>query len=1168
MRFSDYRKHIQTPTMTIPKNMLLKVVMVATGLALLGSQHAYAFDITHFADSSKLATGHWVKIKVSQTGIHEITVDDVRSWGLSNLSRIHVFGMGGLPLSEKLTEDIPDDLPQLPVVRTEGKLLFYAQGPTYWRDGSAGNMTFLPVQHPYSTNIYYLVTDDERFEDLSITTSGDAPNGTTQTTFTEHLLHEVDLINPANSGRVYLGEDFTGTSQHSFSFDLAQKVAGTDVNVYSIMGVKQATGSAKMTYQYNGTNIASTSSDQIAGKSSEDAYDRIISKKTFNLNSDNALSYSLKLTSTGAPSMARLDYIAVNYTRTLTLHQGQLCFDDIHSSTALQLKVEGTDSASVVWDVTQPWRPVRVNANRTGSTMSFSPLSTGLRRYAVFTPRGTFARPTLVGTVSNQDLHSEPVPDMVIITPNEYREQAQRIATLHHQVDSMRVLVVSDNEVYNEFSGGTPDAMAYRMLCKMFYDRGHQDGHRLGYLLLMGKGTYDNRLITGSIRALNAPMLLTWQTELSHEHSNTYTTDDYFGTLADGSGPRIHQNELDIAVGRMTVKSVTEARHVVDKLVNYVTQPDYGWWKNNAMIVADDGNSGAHLEQAEDMVAAMRANGGSDMIYNRVYLDAFNAVSSGAKRTFPDAVTKHYNTLRNGVVWWTYIGHSGPHAMTDNGLLRHVDLDTKFFYKHVPVLYAATCDFNQFDGSEESGGETLYLNPRGGVIAIICPPRPVRINSNGILTTNIGQYAFSNDEDGLPRRLGDIVRLGKNMSRDENRLRFFLVGDPAMRLALPTHKIRVDSIEGAEEFTSADWPVFHGRQAMTVRGTVTDRNGTPLPNFNGKLTLEMFDYEQSITTHGYSDKSDGSDGKKNTYLDRTNKLAVSIDSIVAGKFTTRIVLPTEVLPRETTDDDSVLYDNFSPSLINMYAYSQNDSIEARGSNEEFIIYGYDDTAEADTIGPVIRFLGLNSENFKNEDQVNESPVVLAEITDDSGINYSTAGIGHTMTLTLDGSTTYSNLIDYYTPRAAAKGTSGTLSYTLNDLTPGHHLLRLRVWDVYNNMSERTVSFNVVKGLKPDIYEVYSTSNPARYETTFYVKHNRPDAVLTIGIEVYDLMGRLVWRTRQNGVSDSYTSFPVTWDLRDLGGRRVPRGIYVYRAILSTDGAQEATKSKKLAVASE
>lgn len=1154
--------------MTVARNVLLRVLLLAAAVWLLGCGDAWGFGLSHYADSSVLRSGRWVKIRVSSTGVHEITAADARSWGFADLDRVQVFGMGGLPLSEALTESLPDDLPQLPVVRAEGRLLFYAQGPTHWVDGAAEGLTFVPRQHPYSNDIYYLLSDDPRFADVPLPAVGSAPAGASLTTFTEHVVHEVDLVNPAQSGRVYLGEDFTATAQQSFSFDLPQRVADSEVAVLSVMGVKQATGTARMTYQYNGTPAPSSAGDQIAGKSSEDAYQRIVSRKTFNLGSDNALTYSLKLTSSGAPSLARLDYIAVNYTRQLSLAGGQLCFDDIRSSTGVQLTVAGTDSACVVWDVTQPWHPVRVTARRSGSTTSFSPLEAGLRRYAVFSPRGSFARPTLVGAVSPQNLHSSPVPDLVIITPREYREQAQRIASLHESVDSMRVLVVSDTEVYNEFSGGTPDAMAYRLLCKMLYDRGTEDGHRLGYLLLLGKGTYDNRLITGSIRALNAPMLLTWQTEVSHEHSKTYTTDDYFGTLSDGSGPRIQQNDLDIAVGRMTVKSVAEARQVVDKLVDYVTKPDYGWWKNNALIVADDGNSGVHLEQAEEMVAAMRANGGHDMVYNRVYLDAFAGVSSGAKRTFPDAVTKHYNTLRNGVSWWTYIGHSGPHAMTDNGLLRHVDLDTKFYYKHLPVLYAATCDFNQFDGSEESGGETLFLNPRGGVIALICPPRPVLINSNGVLTANIGRYAFGADESGRPRRVGDIVRLGKNLSRDENRLRYFLVGDPAMRLALPTHKIRVDAIEGAEEFTSAGWPVFHGRQTMTVSGTVTDRHGSPLPDFHGKVTLEMFDYEQSITTHGYSDKSDGSDGKKETYLDRTNKLAVSIDSVVAGQFRTRIVLPTEVLPRESEGGDSVLYDNFAPSLLNLYAYSPSDSVEARGSHEEFIIYGYDDTATADTIGPVIRFLGLNSENFNNEDQVNESPVVLAEITDESGINYSTAGIGHTMTLTLDGSTTYSNLLDYYTPRSASSGSSGTLSYPLTDLAPGRHLLRLRVWDVYNNMSERTVSFNVVKGLKPDIYEVYSTQNPARYETTFYVKHNRPDAVLTLGIEVYDLMGRLVWRTRQNGVSDSYTTFPVTWDLRDLGGRRVPRGIYVYRAILSADGVQESTKSKKLAVTSE
>ena len=173
-----------------------------------------------------------------------------------------------------------------------------------------------------------------------------------------------------------------------------------------------------------------------------------------------------------------------------------------------------------------------------------------------------------------------------------------------------------------------------------------------------------------------------------------------------------------------------------------------------------------------------------------------------------------------------------------------------------------------------------------------------------------------------------------------------------------------------------------------------------------------------------------------------------------------------------------------------------------------------------------------------------------------------------MTLTIDGSTSYNDLVSYYTPMVADVGTLGSISYQLNDLTPGQHTLRLRVWDVYNNMSEKTISFNVVKGLAPEIADIYCGNNPASSEAAFYVKHNRPDAVVSVTIEVYDLMGRRIWSATQAGRSDMYTSIPINWDLIDSAGRRVPRGIYIYRATISTDGVKEATMSKKLAVASE
>ncbi len=213
-------------------------------------------------------------------------------------------------------------------------------------------------------------------------------------------------------------------------------------------------------------------------------------------------------------------------------------------------------------------------------------------------------------------------------------------------------------------------------------------------------------------------------------------------------------------------------------------------------------------------------------------------------------------------------------------------------------------------------------------------------------------------------------------------------------------------------------------------------------------------------------------------------------------------------------------------------------------------------------------MGLNSENFKDGDDVNESPLFIATMTSPSGINLSDAGIGHSMSLILDDVTIYNDLNSYYTPLQAESGASGSVSYQLSDLSNGTHTLTLRVWDVFINMTEKTITFNVVNGLKPEIYEVYATSTPASTETTFYVKHNRPNATLTITLDVYDMMGRKVWTTTESGQSNMYTSFPITWDLTDTSGSRVSRGIYVYRATVSTDGVREATKSKKLAVTGE
>ena len=1136
--------------------------MVMCGLLIAAcAMPAGAYDKSFYAENSKLASGKWVKISVKESGIYQITAEDIRSWGLgADLSQIHIFGYGGAPLSQKMDENYADDLPQMPLVRTEGRILFYAQGPTTWKRLSK-SFEQVQEQHPYAISGDYLITNDSRFNDIEIPKAANSPaGGTPVTTFTGRLYHEQEIDNPGETGRRFLGESFATTKSQTFKFTLDDRVEGEPVSVYTSFAAKTGSSYSTVTCSYNGTQLPVTDGDLIARTTDlthTHFFETTGCLKSFDLEGTNDLNYTISYSSSGTIYMARLDYITVNYVRSLRLRNGSLAFGYHEASSDKKYRLTGTGSTTRVWDVTVPYAPMQLNAVADGDNgLAFSPAISGRREFVAFEESGTYSHPDYIGEVSNQNIHGEPTPDMIILAPSAYLEQAGRVAALHEDYDNFRVLVLDHEKVFNEFSSGTRDAMAYRRLCKMFYDRGaSSDGHKFGYLLLFGGGSYDNRLVGTNASVLNFPHLLTWQSVRSDDENNSYTSDDFFGILDDESSMGVNE-KMNVSVGRMIVRNVSEARAVVNKLEKYMTKPIYGSWKNQVMLVADDENEGIHMIQSLAMDSIMRASGGADVVRNYVFIDAFNYVSEGGARTYPDARAKMFNRLNEGTLWWNYIGHSSTQNWTAEGLLKRADVETNLFYKRLPVLYAATCEFCRFDNSVTSSGELVFTNPNGGAIAVICPPRLALIQSNGALSNAMARYIFSRDEKGRPQRIGDILRLAKKdlSASTDNHRRYFVFGDPAMRLAYAPYTAQVKTING-KPVDSNNMPVFKAREQVEFAGDILDFSGQVATNFNGSIVSTLYGCQESVTTHGYG----GDDGRQVTYLDRPNRLAINVDSVNGGHFTVRVIIPSEVNNE---------YDNYSPSMINLYAYDSRDTLEAKGANSAFYIYGYEDDEVADTIGPNIITMGLNDETFVNGSDVNESPLLLATVSDDSGVNFSSAGIGHSMTLTLDGTISYNDLLSYYTPQFAEEGTLGSISYQLNDLATGPHTLRLRVWDVYNNVSEKTISFNVVKGLAPEIVDVYCAANPASVETSFYVKHNRPDAVVTVTIEVYDLLGRRVWSTTQSGRSDMYTSTPVTWDLTDAGGRRVPRGIYVYRATISTDGIKEATKAKKLAVAGE
>jgi hypothetical protein len=646
--------------------------------------------------------------------------------------------------------------------------------------------------------------------------------------------------------------------------------------------------------------------------------------------------------------------------------------------------------------------------------------------------------------------------------------------------------------------------------------------------------------------------LITWQSETSFTEENSFTTDDFFAVLDDGSGIN-PSDAMSIAVGRMIVRSEDEARTAVDKLEKYITQPDYGYWKNRIMFVADDENFGVFMNQSNDMIATARSHGGEDMAYNYVYIDAFDAVYEGRKRTYPDARDKMYGTLNEGVLWWNYNGHASPQEWTDEGLLTSSDVENLLDYSHLPVLYTSSCVFCRFDNATVSSGERIFLNANGGAIAVITPARLAYISPNGALNNAVARHIFAGDESGRPTRIGDIIKMAKNDIRtlNDNNRRFFVFGDPAMRLAYAPLTARIETINGqAVDDENYEPLVFVAHESVEFGGKIIGLDGTVATDFNGVVISTLFGPEQSVTTNGY-----GFNGEAITYDDWSNRLTINSDTVVNGEFTVRVIIPDEV-----SDE----YDNYRPALINLYAYDSRDTLEARGSSSDFFIFGDEKT---DTIGPDIITMVLNDESFVDGSDVNPSPMLLATVADESGVNLSPAGSEHSMTLTLDGNTIYDDLVNYYTPLSVQQGTLGSISYQLNDLSEGMHSLTLIVWDAHNNMSEKTITFNTTCAAPeitaPENLDVYYAFDGLNM--TFYVRHHRLGADVSAAIEVYDLMGRCVWQSGPSGGSGMLTVTPVTWNMQDNGGTRVPGGIYIYRATITADGVQMATKAQKLAI---
>lgn len=1120
-------------------------------MVLAGCPVAVALDAGHYASTSALAQGRWMKVRVDADGLYRIPTSTLRAWGFDNPQRVRVFGYGGYRTPDALTaQNYIDDLPMAPCELTDRGLVFWAYGPGTWR-----NTLMYTHYEPniYDAGAYYFIGVADEGD-----TSADAMPGTgrpqvsadADRTYSCRLHHEQEISLATDAGPLMVGEDFRFTRSRKFDFDLVDAVEGSTGRLECSF-ISTCTEAGLLTFAMDDNRLGAFT----LREKSSDKYvhgNETVARLPFDTTAGRH-TFSLTTSGGGSVTTSALNYLSLNYERHLRLPSGG-CLDFTTSSPTLALG--GASEDMRLWDVTNGVAPASVRYVISEGEAHWAMDNRDQRRYVAWRPQAELPAPKVAGSVAAQNLHGEEGAQMIIISPAAYAEAAQRLASFHTgSATPLSVKIVDPVKIYNEFSGGMADVSGLRKYLKMLYDRGAAgQGPQPEYVILMGRSTLDNRrLSAGAPSYATVPAWMPTAAAASMSDNDCYSTDDFIAMLADGSGADMGRDKLSLAVGRIPATDLDEANAIVDKIIQYAAGARKTAWKQRFLFVADDGDKGEHLRQTENMISKFENADAQQHLVRKVYVDNYTlqgAIATMARETM-------YRHLDEGVVWWNYIGHANETSWTSEGILTYTDLNNMYL-RHWPFIYAATCDFLRFDAPLVSGAELLFKERYGGAIGVISAIRPVYITYNKYFSNAMGRALALRNDNGMLPTPGQMYMHAKNDIRDddniprsdENRLRFVFIGDPALPLATPSNIVRVDRIKNLDPADNNNQIIVSASETAAIEGSVVSPDGAVLTDFDGVVLVEIFDAERSFTTQGH-----GETGTNDVFDDLGERVYCGSARVNGGRFSLDVAMPAE------------LSQNFRQAAMSLFAYATGSNDEAIGLERRFYVYGYDETAAPDTEAPCIESLVLNHSGFRNGDTVNDSPMIIATLSDNVGINVSSAGVGRQMTAIIDGTQTYSDVANYYTPSADGVA-SGVINYPLEGLHDGPHTLRLRVWDTAGNSETAQIDFVVSSSLQPTIYEVYSDANPAVEQANFYLRHDQPDVMATVEITVYSLMGRKLWSRSVTGRSDMFLTIPVSWNLCDMGGRRVERGIYLYRATITTDGQSYQTASRRIAVAAQ
>ncbi len=1109
------------------------------------------------ATPSVLASGMWFKVEVIEDGMYKIDASYLRTLGvnLSSLTSIYdvkIFGSDGKALNPALAVARPSDLPPLAAFYYDANgntkfdaddyVLFYGQGVTGWTYNS-GTKQFSHYTNPYTNSNFYFVQINSQGAAKQMTVG--SANGAIAKVMqvTGKMFFDEEKINFNQSGLEWFSAPMNPKDSRVISNKLFGYIAGTLIT-YKYNFFARADVTSTFTVEESGNAVGSVSIDGMTSGELDDPQTNYANEGsgqnsiTPSLSSDSRSSVKITYNANSNVATGFIDSFEIFYQQDLIAVNDALIFTSPDNNGTFEFEVSGFSNTTVAaFDITDAnaVSKIPVAVGQIAGTVSFMQgiTSGNPKRFWIGTPTN-YKYPKSFVKIPNSNVHGMTGAEFVIITHHDFVSEALRLKAHKENLpgkNKLTTAVIEIDTLYNEFGIGMPDPTVIRDFLS-YAQKNWQIPPQ--YVLFMGDATYDYKSITG----LGKNFVPTYETQHSNNKIKTYNYDDYFSYL-----DPVMNTTVSLAHGRLAVQSAAEAGLLVDRIIQYETNPVRDVWKNTITIVADDNWVGYDPDGADNTNQAEGLSTSLSKYFNqkKIYIMDYPTTISPAGRRKPEARDAIIKQVNDGTLVINYTGHGNPKVWAHESILTLDDTKNQFYNSNkLTFVVAATCDWGRFDETnEQSSGEEVMVNARGGAIGVLSATRAVYATDNSRLNRIFYKYNFPQNPFTTSPRLGDACMFSKNDADAgdlANKQKYHLLGDPTLRLAAPPLVIVVDSINGK---SISALETLSALKKISLKASVRNADSTVNTSVNGTALVTVYDADRSKTVVD--------NGTSYDFVLPGAVIYKGENSIRNG-----IMEATFIVPKD------ISYENKNGKISLFFSTASSDG---RGYTDNIIVGGASSSTTTDTQGPAITIY-FDSPSFRAGDLVNEKPTLIVEFNDSSGINSAGSGIGHRIEAWIDDGAKSTDLTEFYKGKKD-NYQKGTVEYQLSGLAQGNHTLKVKAWDVFNNSSTAETQFVVASGDNLAIENVYTIPNPISTTTVFTFQHNQLQPI-DVTIKIYTVAGRMIHSIERFAVTDRFVQVP--WNCRDRDGDVVGNGIYFYKVIAKTvDGRFTSEALSKLAV---